>query len=202
VLSASDLDKHGGFAYKTAVLARNNRRTEGAAPGVRDRGGVRCASAWQGRLALLLVSLTVWALPAAGAPAAKAEPKPRPISPAEMTQRLNAVAEAQRLLAVDLSQLRDQLNALQRAIAEGRDEIRQSRDEAQGGLDQIKGMREEVRGLYVESSGLKGDIAQVGKQVEESEGSLGSFRLSAGIVVAVVIVLQIVLVGLMFRGRA
>ena len=62
-------------------------------------------------------------------------------------------------------------------------------------------MREEVRGLYVESSGLKGDIAQAGKQVEGLEQSLGSFRLSAGIVVAMVIVLQFVLVGLTFRGR-
>ena len=34
-------------------------------------------------------------------------------------------------------------------------------------------MREEVRGLYVESSGLKSDIAQVGKQVEGLDAQSG-----------------------------
>jgi chromosome segregation ATPase len=119
----------------------------------------------------------------------------------EVTQEINALIEAQRSLAADISQLRDQLNALQQGVGEGHDEVRQNRDLLQTSLEQIKDMREEVRGLYVESSGLKGDIAQVGKQVEELDASLGNFRLSSGIVVAVVIVLQVVLVGLMFRGR-
>jgi peptidoglycan hydrolase CwlO-like protein len=146
----------------------------------------------------LLVGVT---LPAVAAPVAKPDPKPKGPSPAEVTQRLNAVTEAQRMVAIDISQLRDQLSTLQHNLAEGRDEVRQNRDEMQTSLDQIKGMREEVRGLYVESSGLKGDIAQLGKQVEGLEDNLGNFRLSAGIVVAVIIVLQIALVGLMFRGR-
>ena len=119
----------------------------------------------------------------------------------DITHTLNAVIEAQRTLAVDLSQLRDQLSTLQRSIGEGQDELRQHRDGLQGLLEQVKGMREEVRGLYVESSGIKGDIAQLGKQVEGLDGSLGSFRLSAGIVVALLIVLQVVLVGLLLRGR-
>jgi TolA-binding protein len=114
---------------------------------------------------------------------------------------LNAVIEAQRSLAADISQLRDQLNATQQSVAEGHDEVRQNRDVLQTTLEQTKGMREEVRGLYVESNGLKSDIAQLGKQVEGLDTSLGNFRLSSGIVVAVVIVLQVVLVGLMFRGR-
>ena len=118
-----------------------------------------------------------------------------------VSQDLNAVIEAQRSLAADISQLRDQLNAVQQGVGEGRDEVRQNRDLLQTTLEQIKGMREEVRGLYVESSGLKSDIAQAGKQVEGLDASLGNFRLSSGIVVAVVIVLQVVLVGLMFRGR-
>jgi peptidoglycan hydrolase CwlO-like protein len=135
--------------------------------------------------------------------AAKVQPDPKAQKPKapDATQTLNAVVEAQRPLAVGLSELREQLSELQRNLSEARDEIRQNHDTIQGQLDQIKGMREEVRGLYVESSGLKGDIAQVGKQVEDLEGSLGNFRLSSGIVVAVVIVLQVVLMGLMFRGR-
>lgn len=120
---------------------------------------------------------------------------------AETSQTLNEVLEAQRSLAASLSQLRDQVGELQRSLSAERDEVRQNRDLLQAGIDQSKGMREEVRGLYVESSGLKGDIAQVGKQVEGLDASLGNFRLSAGIVVAIVIVLQLALVGLMFRGR-
>jgi chromosome segregation ATPase len=127
--------------------------------------------------------------------------RPKKAAPVDLTQSLNAIAEAQRMLAVDLSQLRDQLNDVQDRLGEARDEVRQNRDTLQGALEQIKGMREEVRGLYVESSGLKGDIAQVGKQVDDLGSSLGNFRLSAGIVVAVVLALQVVLVGLMFRGR-
>ena len=132
--------------------------------------------------------------------ARKREVKVSPKSP-DVSQELGAVAEAQRSLAADISQLRDQLNAVQRGVGEGHDEVRQNRDQVQAAFEQIKGMREEVRGLYVESSGLKGDIAQLGKQVEGLEGSLGSFRLSAGIVVAVVLLLQLLLAGLMLRGR-
>ena len=135
------------------------------------------------------------------AAAARPDPKTPKVKGPDVTQTLNAMMEAQHSLAVGQSQLRDQLSELERSLSETRDEIRQNRDAIQSQLDQIKGMREEVRGLYVESSGLKGDIAQVGKQVEDLGGSLGNFRLSSGIVVAVVIVLQVVLMGLMFRGR-
>jgi chromosome segregation ATPase len=146
-----------------------------------------------------LVCAPPWA--AAEPEKALAKKQARAAKGPEVSQDLNAVIEAQRSLAADISQLRDQLNALQRGVGEGHDEVRQNRDVLQTSLEQIKGMREEVRGLYVESSGLKSDIALVGKQVEELDASLGNFRLSSGIVVAVVIVLQVVLVGLMFRGR-
>lgn len=86
-------------------------------------------------------------------------------------------------------------------VAQGQEEIRQHHDLLQSAMEQIKGMREEVRGLYVESSGLKGDIAQLSKQVEGVEASLGSFRLNSGILIAVVLVLQIFLAALMFRSR-
>lgn len=120
---------------------------------------------------------------------------------AEIQETLNGVVQAQQNLSVALAQLRDQLNELATSLGNNRDDIRQNHDAVQSVMEQVKGMREEVRGLYVESSSLKGDIAQVGKQVEGVEHSLGNFRLSSGIVVAVVIVLQVVLVGLMFRSR-
>jgi chromosome segregation ATPase len=136
---------------------------------------------------------------------AAAQQKPRAdaakLNPAEVTQTLNAVMEAQRTLAASVAQLRDEFTEAQRGVTGLREEMRLHQDAVQGAMDQIKGMREEVRGLYVESSGLKGDIAQVGKQVESLDQSLGTFRLSSGVVVAVVIVLQVGLVGLMFRSR-
>lgn len=147
---------------------------------------------------LLCAPLTAGAQPA---PKGAAKREPKGAKAPEVVQELNAVADAQRALAADISQLRDQLNAVQRGVGEGHDEVRQNRDILQTTLEQVKGMREEVRGLYVESSGLKGDIAQVGKQVEGLEGSLGGFRLNSGILIAVVLVLQLLLVGLMFRGR-
>jgi chromosome segregation ATPase len=152
---------------------------------------------------LVLAAALVYAPSRAAAERVKARPQKeaKAASASAVSQDLNAVIEAQRSLAADISQLRDQLNAVQQAVGEGHDELRQNRDVLQTTLEQIKGMREEVRGLYVESSGLKSDIAQLGKQVEGLDTSLGNFRLSSGIVVAVVIVLQVVLVGLMFRGR-
>lgn len=154
---------------------------------------------------MVLTALWALALPlppqAVAAPAAPPKADTKKFNPAELTQGLDAVADAQRSLAATLFQLRDQLTDVQRGLSELREELRLNRDAIQSGLDQTKGMREEVRGLYVESSGLKGDIAQVGKQVESVDNSLNNFRLSSGIVVAVVVLLQVVLIGLMFRGR-
>ena len=155
------------------------------------------------RPAMALVGMLLLAWPAVlrAEPVGKPDAKAKASKVAEVTHDINALLEAQRSLAITLSELRDQLKDVQNAVGDGRDEVRTNHDALQTTIEQVKGMREEVRGLYVESSGLKGDIAQVGKQIEGLEGSLASFRLSAGIVVAVVIVLQIVLVGLMFRGR-
>lgn len=148
--------------------------------------------------------LVAWSpLAVTAEPAGKPDPKakPTPFPAAELIERLNALTEAQRRVASDLSDLREQLSTTQRSLSEGQNEVRQNREAEQTTLDQVKDMREEVRGLYVESSGIKGDIAQLGKQVEALDGSLGNFRLSSGLVVALVIVLQLILVGLMFRGR-
>ena len=158
---------------------------------------------WALRPAMPLVVMLLLAWPTVlwAEPAGRVDAKAKASKAAEVTQDIHALLEAHRSLAVTLSELRDQLKEVQNSVGDGRDEVRTHHDALQSAIEQIKGMREEVRGLYVESSGLKGDIAQVGKQVDGLEGSLASFRLSAGIVVAVVIVLQIVLVGLMFRGR-
>jgi len=151
---------------------------------------------------LMLLSCTAAAAPT---PDPKAEAKAKKVPPVDIMPAIDQIVAAQHDAAVALSQLREQLSATQRAVSELRDETRAKHDASQGVvdqvLDQVEGMRKEVWGLYVESSGLKGDIAQTDKQVEGLDQSLGNFRLSAGIVVAVVIVLQIGLIGLMFRGR-
>jgi TolA-binding protein len=169
--------------------------------GGRGLDGNRRTWRYAGPLLLALLAFVSMAAPGVAAPNPRAEAKPKKTATPDLEPVLDALHEGQRSLAASLDQLREQLGDLQRAVSDLRDEVRQNRDVAQSVLEQVKGMREEVRGLYVESSGLKGDVAQAGKQVEGVNESLGSFRFSSGIVVAVIIVLQFVLIGLMFRGR-
>ncbi len=156
---------------------------------------------------LLVVTPLLLAARSPAVPAAdpKTEAKGKAPNVAQITETVEAVAEAQRSLAASLAQLQAQVRELQSALGELRAAAQERHDALQTAvdqlLDQLKETREEVRGLYVESSGVKSDVAQVGKQVETLDQSLGGFRLSSGIVVAVLIVLQVVLVGLMFRGR-
>jgi len=167
----------------------------------RPRGRRRHTVVLRAAVALALL----WATAALAAPDPKADPKAKKDGVAEVLPAINQITETQHALAASLAQLREQVADLQRAVADSRSETRDKHDASQQLVeqirDQVEGMRKEVWGLYVESSGLKGDIAQTDKQVEGLDQSLGSFRLSAGIVVAVVIVLQFVLVGLTFRGR-
>lgn len=127
-------------------------------------------------------------------PARAADPKPL-----DVAKRLAGVEEAQRSLAVELGTLREQLKQIEERIAEVRDEARQDREVQQADREQLKGMREEVRGLYVESNGVKGDIAQLSKDVENVAGNFGNFRFSSGALIAVVIVLQVITVALALR---
>jgi TolA-binding protein len=171
---------------------------------------------WRSNLVVLLLVLAPLML-SAGAlakshPDPKAQASGKAVNLAPITQALEAVTDAQRSLAASIAQVQQQLQDLQGRVNQLQDTVQQGHAAAQGTLDQtqasleqlleqFKEAREEVRGLYVESSGVKSDVAQVGKQVETLDQDLGGFRLSSGVVVAVVIVLQVVLVGLMFRGR-
>jgi chromosome segregation ATPase len=141
-----------------------------------------------------LVVLSLGIIGLAGSPVQAADPKP-----SEVAKRLAAVEEAQRALTTELGTLREQLKGLEERIGEVRDEARQDREALQADREQLKGMREEVRGLYVETNGVKGDIAQLGKDIESVSGNFGNFRFSSGALIAVVIVLQIVTVALALR---
>jgi hypothetical protein len=150
---------------------------------------------------VVLCGLIVCGASLATAEPAKPDPGAARLNPAEITEKLNGIIEAERALAVSLTEARGEVEELGRVLQQVRDDMRQTREAFDAEVEQTKAMREEVRGLYVESSGLKGDIAQLGARVETFEESLGSFRLSSGLFVAVVIVLQVVLVGLTFRGH-
>jgi len=131
------------------------------------------------------------------APAYAADPKPS----SDVVKRLVAIEEAQRSLAHDLGELRDQLKQIEQRVGELREDVRQGHEAAQGDREQLKGMREEVRGLYVESNGLKGDIAQLRSELQSVNGSFGNFRFSSGALIALLIVLQVIVVALTLRGR-
>ncbi len=139
------------------------------------------------------------------AASAAPDPKAARAATAQLEQGVNAIAEQQKALTASVTELRAQVSDLQRTLGELREEIHQKHDAAAGvfeqELTQTKEMREEVRGLYVESSGIKGDVGQAAEKVDALDANLDSFRLSAGIIVAVVIVLQLVLMGLAFRVR-
>jgi len=151
---------------------------------------------------LRLVPLAVGATLTLGAAAPKAAaPAPPRFDPTVITERLDRLGAAQAELAAADTALRTLLEANQRAAAELLDEVRKTRAALDVQFVEIKAMREEVKGLYFESSTVKNDIYGVGQRIEALDQSLGAFRLSSGIAVAVVIVLQVVLVGLAFRGR-
>lgn len=131
------------------------------------------------------------------------EPKPDPKRfNAEVAQGLSGIQEGQHALTGSVAELREQLAELRRDVGSLHDDLRQLRDLVQSGIDHNKEMREEVRGLYVESSGLKGDIAQAVKQIDTLDQEIDSFRLSSGIIMALVIVLQLAVIALTFRGRS
>jgi len=108
-----------------------------------------------------------------------------------MRAALEQSAERERALSAALSEAREAIARLQQKSTELEGDLRQARETQHNLLEQMRELREEVRGLYVESSGLKGDIAQLGDKLDGFIDELGSFRLSAGILVALVILLQI-----------
>lgn len=131
-------------------------------------------------------------------PVLAADPKPS----SDVGKRLIVIEEAQRSLAAELGQLRDQLRQVDEHLGELREDLRQGREAGQADRDQLKEMREEVRGLYVESNGLKGDIAQLRSELQSVNATFGNFRFSSGALIAVVIVLQVIVIALALRGRA
>ncbi len=149
--------------------------------------------------AILSSVFILFLIAAASAAQPKADPK-RAVC-AELEERLTPLVEAQRAIPPALAQIRDDIAALQRGLAGIESEARRLKEADDAAYEHNKEMREEVRGLYVETSRLKGDIAQLGDQLEGLQQDVGNFRFSFGIIAAIIVVLQLVLGWLGLRGR-
>lgn len=152
------------------------------------------------RLGLWIVATGIAALSASPATAAKAQR----MSSIELGKRLDAVEARQKAIQDQIKDLQDQIRDASERILNLADEQRKGREVAASQLDAAKQAHDElrglVRGLYVESSGLKADVAQAREDVQAVDGSMESFRLSSGILIAVVILLQVILAALALRG--
>ena len=175
------------------------RAQRGGSGVVGDPG--RNARRWRGLLALGACAVLTLGAAAPKAPVPKPEPPAPRFDPTVITDRLDRLAATQAELAASEAGLRTLLEANQRAAGEVLEAVRATRAALDVQFNEIRDMREEVKGLYFESSTVKNDIYGVGQRIEGLDQNLDAFRLSSGIVVAVVIVLQVVLIGLAFRGR-
>lgn len=98
-----------------------------------------------------------------------------------------------------VSELQETVGRLAHRVGELEAEVRQLREQHHNAVEQLRELREEVRGLYVESSGLKGDLAQVADKIDGLTDNLANFRLSAGMIAALLVLLDIVAVALTLR---
>lgn len=151
-----------------------------------------------------MVLILAWCIAPAGAASPRA-PK------AEAARQPDRWADIQRLLedsqqwasetSAAFGRLEEQLGQVQKRLADVDSEVRPLREQVHGVHETLRELREEVRGLYVESSGLKGDIAQVSDKLDGLGEELSNFRLSAGIIAALLVLLQIIGLALLLRSR-
>lgn len=142
----------------------------------------------------------------ARSPAPPKSPAPRPETLkltedlAALRAELERAGERNHALATAVAEMREAIGRLQQRLGDLEAEGRQEWEAQHHALEQLRELREEVRGLYVESSGLKGDIAQLSDRHETLADEFKGFRLSAGILAALLLLLQLVAVALLLRG--
>ena len=136
------------------------------------------------------------ALPSPAAAQKAARPDP--------TKQIEALDQSIQTLRNEVQALQEQVRELSERLLSLADEQRTEREAAgaqiETGKQTHEELRELLRGLYVESSGIKADVAQAREDVQAVSNSMESFRLSSGILIAVVIVLQVILAALALRG--
>lgn len=165
----------------------------------------RHAAFWVVTGAALFCSVIAEARP----PAAATKTPPAPTQNAKLVEDVAALraalaeeGERTRALSTTLAEVQDTVSRLAHRVGELEAEVRQLREQHHNLQEQVRELREEVRGLYVESSGLKGDIAQVADKIDGLTDSLANFRLSAGMIAALVILLEIIAAALILRSSS
>jgi TolA-binding protein len=111
---------------------------------------------------------------------------------AEDRALLYQLSEAQRAVGEQLQDMKDKVEALQGELATAADRNKALEEE-------VKAMREEVKGLYWESSQVKQQIDGVKDDVAGVDSNLSGFRAAAGIFIAVMILLLLLIAGLTVR---
>ncbi len=111
---------------------------------------------------------------------------------AEDRALLYQLSEAQRAVGEQLQDMKDKVETLTSELATALDRSETLEEE-------VKAMREEVKGLYWESSQVKQQIDGVKEDVAGVDSNLSGFRAAAGIFIAVMILLLLLIAGLTVR---
>ena len=156
------------------------------------------------QLGLWVVAVAMAAVSTSPALAAERATKAPKAPRVDVGKRFDAVEADQKAIQDQIKGLQDQIRDLSEHLLNLADEQRKEREAEANQVDAGKQthdeLRELVRGLYVETSGLKADVAQAREDVQTVNGSMESFRLSSGILIAVVILLEVILAALALRG--
>lgn len=124
-----------------------------------------------------------------------------PVRGADPAQKLAEFEQTQQAVAERVTLLQDQLTGIEGRIAELQDHAARQRDDVAIDRDMLQKIRNENLGLYVMDSSTKEMITTVGGQVEALSAQLEKFRISAGILVALVVALQAFGIAMLFVRR-
>ena len=119
----------------------------------------------------------------------------------DLNQRLTQLEAAEQAAVAEVTRMTESLRELEQRLREMRDLVAEAEAGREADREELRAMREEVLGLYVEGSSTKEAVREVGDQVETLSASLERFRLAAGILVAVLVVIQTIGIALGSRSR-
>ena len=130
-----------------------------------------------------------------------AKPTPRP----DVSRQIEALAQTQAALQQQLAELKqaiDKVNGEVQAIAGGIGQHREAMAAAENAAKAANSELAELsKGLYVETSGVKADVGLAREDVQNLTATIESSRFSSGLLIALVIALQVILVLLAIRSR-
>ncbi len=142
--------------------------------------------------------LALAVLVSVGAAAAPLSAAPRP---PDLNQRLAALEAAQQATAAEVARAAESLRQVEQRLHEMQNLVGEAAAGREADREELREMREDILGLYVDESKTVEAVGQVGDQVEGLGASLERFRLAAGILVAVLVVIQTIGIALGSRAR-